>query len=100
MNTAMHTVEVPFPQAFVLLRVPVPVCPTVHEKRSAPVERDRQAVRRACDLRRDVTLALSLFLGQHGRVFPSGPQPVNPPKHSSVCNVLLFSSLTACQKKN
>src|SRR5271167_3899496 len=53
-----------------------------------PVERDHQAVRRECAPRRDSTLALSLFLGQHGRVFASGPTPENPPKRDSVVKVL------------
>src|SRR5260370_7878205 len=53
-----------------------------------PVERDHLAVRRECAPRRDSTLALSLFLDQHGRFFTSGPTQQNPPKHDSVVKVL------------
>jgi hypothetical protein len=60
----------------------------IAETECSPVERDRQAVRRACAPRRDFTLALSLFLGQHGRVFTSGPLPENPPKRDLVVKVL------------
>jgi hypothetical protein len=37
---------------------------------------------------RDSTLALALFLGQHGRVFTPGPTPENPPKRDLVVKVL------------
>ena len=53
-----------------------------------PIERDHQAVRRECAPRRDSTLALSLFPGQHGCAFTSGPAPENPPKRDSVVKVL------------
>ncbi len=53
-----------------------------------PIERDHQAVRRECAPRRNSTLALSLFPGQHGRAFTSGPAPENPPKRDSVVKVL------------
>jgi hypothetical protein len=52
------------------------------------VERDRQAVRRACALLRGFTLALSQLLGQHGRVFTAGPAPANPTKRDLVVKVL------------
>lgn len=56
---------------------------TVHTE-FPPVERGRQAVRRVCAPLRDSTLALSLFLGQHGRVFTRDPSSLNPPKRDSV----------------
>jgi len=52
------------------------------------LERNHQAVRRECALLRDYTLVLSLFLGQHSRVFTSGPSPENPPKRNTVVKVL------------
>ncbi len=89
MNTATHTVEVPFPQAFPgLTSWLFPSAPRYRRNGVPYAERDHQAVRRDCALLRDSTLALSLFPGQHGRVFTSGPTPENPPKRDSVVKVL------------
>ncbi len=85
MNTATHTVEVPFPQAFPgLTSWLFPSAPRYRRNGVPYAERDHQAVRRDCALLRDSTLALSLFPGQHGRVFTPGPVPGNPPKRDSV----------------
>jgi hypothetical protein len=89
MNTATHTVEVPFPQAFPgLTSWLFPSAPRYRRNGVPYAERDHQAVRRECALLRDSTLALSLLLGQHGRVFTPGPVPGNPPKRDSVVKVL------------
>ena len=43
--------------------------------------------------------SLSPFLGEHGRVFTSGPAPENPPKRDLVVKVLQFYSLTGHEKR-
>ena len=58
------------------------------ETECTPVARHPLAVRRACALLRDSTLALALVLGQHGRVFTAGPAPANPSKRDLVVKVL------------
>ena len=80
MNTATHNAEARLSRSVLENRSP-PRSRVPHgtvETEFPPVERGHQAVRRECAPLRDITLALSLLLGQHGRVFPSGPSPENP----------------------
>jgi hypothetical protein len=59
------------------------------ETEVSPLHSIRQAVRRVCALtRRFYAGCYALFLGQHSRVFPSGPASENPPKRDLVIKVL------------
>jgi len=91
MNIATHRVEVPFPQAFASprkKRSPFPSAPPVREPRGSTHWKTPLAVRRACALLRDSTLALPLLLDEHGSIFTPDPSSGNPSKHYSVIKVL------------
>ena len=101
MNTATHTVEVPFPQAFPgLTSWLFPSAPRYRRNGVPYAERNHQAVRRECALLRDSTLALSLFPGQHGRVFPSSPMLENLLKRDLVVKVLEQVYYKECEKSS